>query len=98
MTCAQVTELLGPYTDEDLPTEMLRRVERHLMLCPTCANEAQTLKLSKNLARTGLGETVISDSFRARVLSRLMDDNPHLSPSEPEPATDPLQYLLPLKI
>ena len=35
--CETIRELLGPYTDDDLPTEARRRVEAHLMRCRDCA-------------------------------------------------------------
>lgn len=96
MTCEQTQELIGAYTDDDLATEVKSRLEAHLLRCQTCAWEAQTLRITRERLRTGRGEVVASDAFRARVLSRLRHDNQHLSlPAEPEEA-NATQYRLPI--
>jgi hypothetical protein len=98
-SCAEIVALLGPYEDDDLPTEVRRRVEGHLLACRDCAWEAQTLRLTRERLREGIGEVVASDAFRARALARLHADNPHLAPAPAEPgAAEPEQYRLPLKI
>ena len=93
MTCESVAELIGPYLDNDLPTETRRRVEVHLLRCAACAWEAQSLRIAGEQLREDAEEVVASDAFRARVLSRLRADNPHIAPAEPVP-DDALQYQL----
>ena len=94
MNCEHALEHLGPYIEDDLPREVLSRVENHLLTCQACAWEAESQRIVRRRLREGLGESVASDAFRARVVSRLKLDNPHLSP-ELEPV-EPTQYRLPL--
>jgi anti-sigma factor RsiW len=97
MTCEQTTELLGAYLDDDLATEVRQRVERHLLRCPGCAWEASSLRITQERLTGETEEVVASDSFRARTLSRLRTDNPHLTPDEVV-TEDPLQYQLPIAL
>jgi anti-sigma factor RsiW len=98
MTCEQTEELIGPYVDDDLPSEARRRVESHLLRCTGCAWQAQTQRItSERLREHAAGEVVTSDAFRARALTRLREDNPHLT-APTEEATDPAQYRLPIEI
>jgi anti-sigma factor RsiW len=97
VTCEQARELIGPYVDDDLPAEARQRLENHLLRCPACAYEAQSLTITRARLREGRGEVVASDSFRARVLASLRDDNPHLAPEEPE-RTPYSQYALPMEL
>ncbi len=94
ITCEQCDELIGSYIDNDLPGEAHRRVENHLLLCRDCAWEVQTLRITHERLRAGIGEVVASDAFRAHALSRLRADNPHLAPAPSE--SDPAQYQLPI--
>ena len=95
--CAAIGELIGPYVDDDLPREARRRVEEHLLTCPTCAWEAQTQRLTRDRLREGAGEAVASDALRARLLRRLFADNPHCA--DPEPAqSDASQIRLPISL
>lgn len=97
MTCARhdIADLIGPYADNDLPTEARRRVEDHLLTCPACAFEAQSLQIVRVRLRGEAGETLASDSFRARVLSALHADNPHLTATD-APDDAPAQFRLPI--
>lgn len=95
MTCEQAMELIGPYLDNDLPTETRRRVETHLLGCRACAYESESLRITRERLKTDMDEVLASDAFRARVLARLKSDNPHLAPLEPV-ADDPLQFQLPI--
>ncbi len=84
LDCGQAAEQIGAFVDDDLPQEARRRLEAHLMRCPSCAWEAQSLQITRARLRDGIGEVVASDAFRARVLGRLFKDNPHVSPSPAE--------------
>ena len=95
MTCEQAMELIGPYLDNDLPTETRRRMEKHLLGCRTCAYESESLRITRERLKDDADEVLASDAFRARVLTRLKADNPHLTPAEPV-AYDPLQFQLPI--
>jgi len=97
MTCTRqdIADLIGPYVDDDLPTEARRRVEDHLLTCSACAFEAQSLQIVRARLRGEAGETVASDAFRARVLAKLHADNPHIAPAE-SPDDAPAQFRLPI--
>jgi anti-sigma factor RsiW len=96
MTCSEAVEWVGPYVDDDLPEEVRRRMERHLMICRACAYEAESQRITKSRLRDGIGDVDASDAFRARVLSRLRADNPHIVTTETE--TNINQYQLPIEI
>ena len=98
MTCAQATELIGPYVDDDLPAEARRRIESHLMTCAACAWEAQTQRITREALRESGEEVVASDAFRARALSRLRRDNPHLTHAPETEIADVTQYRLPITV
>jgi len=89
--------LVGLYVDGDLPQEARRRVESHLMGCSTCAWEVQTLLITQSRLRDSGDDVVASDAFRARVLSALIVDNPHVAPVE-SPTEEPTQYQLPIRV
>jgi len=98
MTCQEAADLIGPYVDDDLPESTRGRLQRHLLNCPACAHDAETLRITRERLRGQAGEVVASDAFRARTLARLHADNEHLS-AEPAPAeTEPAQYRLPIRI
>ena len=97
MTCEQANELIGLYVDDELPAETRQRLEDHLLRCRDCAYEVQSLTITRDRLRNGMGEVVASDAFRARVLSRLRADNPHLAPEEAE-RTPLAQYALPMEL
>ena len=96
MTCAEAADLIGPYTDNELPEGVRRRVETHLLGCATCAWDAQTFTITRERLRGDLGDVVASDAFRARTLARLVRDNAHLTAANP-PETEPAQYQLPIR-
>ena len=97
MTREEVYELIGPYVDGDLPEEVRHRLETILFSDRNLAWEVQTLVVTRARLREGVGEVVASDSFRARVLTRLQRDNPHLAGSEGS-TEQPAQYQLPIRL
>jgi anti-sigma factor RsiW len=98
MNCDEAADLIGPYVDDDLPTEARRRVEDHLLACRVCAWDAMTLRITRDRLREGIGEVVASDAFRARALSHLRADNAHLAPSAEADHADRAQYQLPISL
>ncbi|MBC8134980.1 MAG: zf-HC2 domain-containing protein [Fibrella sp.] len=98
LTCEQATELIGAYLDDELPTETRRRLDAHFLRCPSCAYEAQSLRITSERLRGDAGEIIASDSFRARTLRTLYADNRHVA-SDAEPITaTPEQFRLPMGI
>jgi len=98
MNCNEAVDLIGPYVDDDLPTEARCRVEDHLLACRACAWDAMTLRITHDRLRDGIGEVVASDAFRARVVRRLHADNPHLDAPEAAAVEAAQQYKLPLSL
>jgi anti-sigma factor RsiW len=97
MTREEAYELIGPYVDGDLAEETRHRLEVFLFSDRDIAWEVQTLTVTRARLRDGIGEVVASDSFRSRVLSRLQQENPHLSGSE-NSTEQPEQYQLPIRM
>ena len=94
-----IRDLLGPYGDDDLPTEAKRRVEEAILASPALAWEVQTLKITRERLRTDAGEVVASDAFRARVLRALHADNAHLQTEDTEnKINDVGQFTLPIQL
>jgi anti-sigma factor RsiW len=44
MDCSRVTELFSEYIDGVLDGETRRKVEEHLAVCPSCAEELEALR------------------------------------------------------
>jgi anti-sigma factor RsiW len=94
-----IRELIGPYVDDDLPTEAKRRVEEAILSSPELAWEVQSLKITRERLRTDAGEVVASDAFRARTLRVLYADNPHLQTEDTETKIKEAgQFTLPIKL
>ena len=93
MICEDAVNFIAPYIEDELPEEARRRIETHLFSCRDCAWEAETLRITRRRVREESGEIIASDAFRARVLHRLRDDNPHLNAAE---ESERLQYQLPI--
>lgn len=43
MTCSDIRSLSSNYLDDELPSELCDRVQRHLLKCAGCAQEISTL-------------------------------------------------------
>jgi anti-sigma factor RsiW len=91
-----IRELIGPYVDDSLPAEARARVEAALMQSKELAWEVLTLRLTRETLKSGAGDVVASDAFRARVLRKLYADNPHVT-KETEAETEG-QFRLPMTI
>ncbi len=50
ITCADVTELLGDYTDKDLPPTLRARIDSHIHQCECCQDSAKTYRWTVELA------------------------------------------------
>ena len=97
LTCEQATDLLGPYLDDDLPAEIRRQMDAHLLRCTTCAYEAASLRITKERLKGEVSDIIASDAFRSRTLSRLYADNPHIAPDSEPVTTEPEQFRLPIR-
>lgn len=73
MRCEELQSLLDLHLDGELPEEMARKIERHLLRCPACAYEARTLEQTRALLREAVPPAVPSPAFRERASARLLD-------------------------
>ncbi len=46
MTCQDTQTLAANYLDGELPEEMSERIQRHLLRCAPCRNEAESLRVA----------------------------------------------------
>jgi len=94
MRCDALPGLLDLYLDGDLPEEMARKVDRHLLRCPACAYEARTLEQTKRMLREAIPAEEASPTFREKTAAKLLDS---LSDRLKLPANEPLgrQWTLP---
>ena len=55
MTCRELVEFLAAYLDGELPADLRRKFDAHLVACPECAAYVQayrdTVTLAKNACR-----------------------------------------------
>ena len=51
MNCRDTQGLAGNYLDGELPEEMCDRVRRHLLKCPACREEFDTLRMAAEVLR-----------------------------------------------
>ena len=93
MTCNEASDFIGPYLEDELPDEGRRRIESHLLVCRDCCYEAESLRITRRRLREERSETIASDAFRARGLSRLRADNPHIAASD---ESETLTYQIPM--
>jgi anti-sigma factor RsiW len=80
MRCEEIRSLLDAHLDNELPEELNRRVERHLLRCPGCSYEARTLEQTRAMLREAVPPAVTTPNFRERAVARLLDALPELHP------------------
>ncbi len=81
MRCEEIRSLLDAHLDSELPEELNRRVDRHLLRCPSCSYEARTLEQTRAMLREAVPPAVPSPGFRERAVARLLDALPDLHPA-----------------
>lgn len=81
MRCEEIRTLLDAHLDNELAEELNRRLERHLLRCPTCSYEARTLEQTRAMLREAVPPAVPSPGFRERAVARLFDGLPELHPA-----------------
>jgi anti-sigma factor RsiW len=82
MRCEELRELLDLHLDGELPEEMSRKLERHLLRCPDCAYEARALEQTRAMLREAISPEETTPAFRERTTARLLDAlSAHLRPA-----------------
>jgi predicted anti-sigma-YlaC factor YlaD len=83
MRCEELSGLLDLYLDGELPEEMARKVDRHLLRCLACAHEVRTLEQTRAMLREAVAPSETSPGFRERTNARLLDAfAAHLRPTQ----------------
>lgn len=93
MRCDELRGLLDLYLDAELPEELSRKLDRHLLRCPTCAYEARTLEQTRTMLRESVAPAEPSPAFRERTSARLL--NAFADRLRVSPAADLRQWTLP---
>jgi anti-sigma factor RsiW len=72
MNCKKALSRLHPYLDGELPPELMRQMEEHLDVCPSCRGQAERIrhlegmldKLSVPLLPAGFAARVMAEAHR----------------------------------
>ena len=86
MRCEELRDLLDLHVDGELPEEVTRKLERHLLRCPACAYEARTLEQTGAMLRETVLPAETSPAFRERMAARLR--NAFVGHLRPTPAIE----------
>lgn len=88
MRCAECTELLSAYMDDELMRDEQQAVREHLATCADCAREEQALAVTSRRIKESLMRHSTPDVLKARIRNALAQDDPFTppAPSPPPPA------------
>ena len=73
MRCDALSDLIDLYIDGELPAETARKVDRHLLKCPSCAYEVRTLEQTRSMLCAAMPRSEPSPAFRERAAAHLAD-------------------------
>lgn len=73
MRCEDLNALLDLHLDGELPEELARKLDRHLLRCPACAYEARTLEQTRTMLREAVPPAETTPGYRERATARLLD-------------------------
>ncbi len=84
MRCEEIRALLDAHLDNELPEELSRKIDRHLLRCQPCSYETRTLEQTRLMLREAVAPAETSPNFRERTVARLLDALPqlHSAPTE----------------
>jgi len=71
MNCRDVQALNGNYLDGELPEELCDRMRRHLLGCPACREEMNSLRMTLEVLRETHAQPSLSESFAGSALETL---------------------------
>lgn len=72
MTCHDARDLASQYVDGELPEELVMRLERHLLRCAGCREEAESLRLTVE-ALKGCRPPAAGETFIRTAVAELVD-------------------------
>ncbi len=93
MRCEEIRVLLDAHLDNELPEDLNRSIDRHLLRCQGCSYETRTLEQTRAMLREAVPEAETTPGFRERTLARLLDALPELHPVRGAPISR--QWTLP---
>lgn len=88
MRCAECTELLSGYMDDELMRDEQQAVREHLATCADCAREEQSLALASRRIKENFMRHSTPDVLKARIRNALAQDDA-FTPPEPKPSASP---------
>ena len=80
MRCAECTELLSAYLDDELMRDEQEAMREHLATCADCAREEQALALTSRRIKESLMRHTTPDVLKARIRNALAEDDAFTSP------------------
>jgi anti-sigma factor RsiW len=84
MRCAECTELLSAYMDDELMPDEQQTVREHLATCADCAREEQSLSLVSARIKENFMRHPTPDVLKARIRNALAQDDA-FTPTQPAP-------------
>jgi anti-sigma factor RsiW len=89
MRCAECTELLSAYMDDELMRDEQQAVREHLATCAECAREEQALALTSRRIKETFMRHATPDVLKARIRNALAQDDAVTPPVGPPPPASP---------
>ena len=86
MRCAECTELLSAYMDDELMRDEQQAVREHLAACAECARDEQALALTSRRIKESFMRHTTPDVLKARIRNALAQDDAF---TPPVPAPQP---------
>lgn len=83
MRCAECTELLSAYMDDELMRDEQQAVREHLATCADCAREEQALALTSRRIKESFMRHSTPDVLKARIRNALAQDDAFTLPAPP---------------
>lgn len=81
MRCAECTELLSAYLDDELMRDEQQAVRDHLATCADCAREQETLALTSRRIKESFMRHSTPDVLKARIRNALAQDDSFTAPA-----------------
>ena len=85
MRCAECTELLSAYMDDELMRDEREAVREHLATCAECAREEQAIALTSRRIKESFMRHSTPDVLKARIRNALAQDDAFTPPAPPPP-------------
>ncbi len=95
MICSELENAMDPYLDDTLTEEVRDRVERHLMMCESCAFKTRSLEQAREMLRDSFAHEETTPGFRERLAAKLHSEfeDVLIHPSDSHPSQLELPFL-----